>query len=227
MTMRTQIKVLRSLAHACLVLGGIFRGVGGHCDAAIIYAKAPDGGRPMVYALASSILRTDPRFLGGFRIGELTITDPCQKYYVDLTNLASGRLLSAANPGAWTYLFTHGTNAVGAAALIADEKTGKAVESAGLYQTDFSLEALRIAEQLPQIRKQDYEFRRLESPPILFGAVWLHGKSDDIIIPLGLTFGRWNAYQPYSPRQMIKLLKPEAQKKLKEPAGYGRTGGKK
>ena len=82
-------------------------------------------------------------------------------------------------------------------------------------------EALQIAEQLPQVKKQDYEPRFLDSAPILFVAVWLHGKSDDIIIPLPPTFGRWNAYQPYSESEMIKLLEPEAKKKFKEPAGMG------
>jgi hypothetical protein len=51
-------------------------------------------------------------------------------------------------------------------------------------------------------------------PWILFRAVWLHGKSDDIIIPLGATFGRWNAMQPYSESEMLKLLQPDAKKKL-------------
>jgi hypothetical protein len=122
--------------------------------------------------------------------------------------------------GGWTYLFIHGTNAVGAEGLIADEKTGKALKFNGLYETDFSnetLEALRIAQQLPQIKKSDYELRRLDIPAAYFVAVWLHGKSDDIIIPLPPTFGRWNAYQPYSESQMIKLLKPEAKKVLKQP----------
>ena len=108
--------------------------------------------------------------------------------------------------------------------MSADEKTGKALDSNGLWESNFSnetLEALRIAQQLPQAKKQDCELRRLDIMPILFVAVWLHGKSDDIIIPLGLTFGRWNAYQPYSERQMIKLLKPEAKKKLKAPAEFG------
>ena len=195
----------------------------GHCFAAIIYPQAPDGGREIVYKYAGEILKSDPRFLGGFRIEELTMADPYRDYAVGLTNLASGQLLSAAKSGGgWTYLFMHGTNAVGAAGLIADEKTGKALKANGLYATDFSnetVEALRIAEQLPQINQQDYEIRRLDSPGILFVAVWLHGKSDDIIIPLGATFGRWNALQPYSESQMIKLLKPEAKKKLKEPPG--------
>ena len=116
----------------------------------------------------------------------------------------------------------HGTNAVGAEQLIIDEKKGNALDFGGLYQTDFSnetLAALRIAEQFAQLKKQDYELRRLDCPGILFVAIWLHGKSDDIIIPLGATFGRWNALQPYSEREMIKLLKPEAKKKLKEPPG--------
>jgi hypothetical protein len=86
-------------------------------------------------------------------------------------------------------------------------------------------EALQIAEQLPQVKKQDYEPRLLDCSPLLFVAVWLHGKSDDIIIPLPPTFGRWNAMQPYSESQMIKLLKPEANKKLKmikeSPPGVG------
>jgi hypothetical protein len=184
------------------------------CDAAIIHPKAPDGGRQIVRENAGEILRTDPRFLGGFRIEELTIGDPYRDYGVGLTNLASGRLLSAAaSGGSWMYLLIHGTTAVGAAGLIADEKTGKALRSNGLYQTDFSnetLEALRMADKLPQIKKQDYELRRLDIPSISFVAVWLHAKSDDIIIPLPPTYGRWNAYQPYSEKHMIKLLKPEA-----------------
>ena len=197
----------------------------GYCHAAIVYPKAPDGGRQIVYKYAGEVLKSDPRFLGSFRIEELTIADPYRNYYVGLTNLASGQLLSAAKSGGgWTYLFMHGTNAVGAGGLIADEKTRKALTANGLYQTDFSeqtLEALRIAEQLPQVKRQDYELRRLDIPPILFVAVWLHAKTDNIIIPLPPTFGRWSAYQPYSEKQIIKLLKPEAKKKLKEPPGMG------
>jgi hypothetical protein len=192
----------------------------GHCYAAIVYPKAPDGGRQIVIENASEILRSDPHFLEGFRIEELTVADPYRVYYVgDLTKLASGQLLSAAKSGgSWTYLFIHGTNAVGMAGLIADEKTGKTLKANGLGSSGLSnetLEALRIAEQLPQVKKQDYELRCLDIAPVLFFAVWLHGKSDDIIIPLGPTFGRWNAYQPYSESQMIKLLKPEAKKRLK------------
>jgi hypothetical protein len=211
--MLEQIMKLKLLLGLALVLSG-------YCRAAITYPKAPDGGRQLVTANANEILRSDPSFLAGFRIEELTIANPYRNYYVGLTNLASGQLLAAVRPGGWTYLFMHGTNAVGAEELIANEKTGNALQFNGFYQSNFSnetLEALRIAEKLPQTRKQDYEVRRLGSAPILFHALWLHGKSDDIIIPLGATFGRWNALQPYSESQMIKLLKPEAKKVLKQP----------
>ena len=206
-----------------LGLALVLSGLPGHnCHAAIIYPQAPDGGRQIVLESVRGMSRSMSRYLGGFQIEDLTIADPYRDYSVGPTNLASGQLLSATKPVVWRYLLMHGTNAVGAAELIADKTNGKTLKFANLDTTDFSsetLEALRRAEPLPQIKKQDYELRRLDCPPILFVAVWLHGKSDDIIIPLPPTCGRWNAYQPYSESQMIKLLKPEAEKRLKLPPG--------
>jgi hypothetical protein len=101
------------------------------------------------------------------------------------------------------------------------ETDGSALEFAGLYETCFSsetLEALHEAEKLPQVQKQDYELRFLEVPAISFVAVWLHGKSDDIIIPLPPAFGRkLNAYQPYSEAQIVDVLEPEAKEVMKAP----------
>jgi hypothetical protein len=192
----------------------------GYCHADIIYPKAPNGGQQIVYKYAGGLSKSDPRLLDGFPIEELTIADPFENYYVGLPDLASGKFLSATESnGYWTYVLLHGTNAVGAAGLITNEKTGNTPKFTALYQTDHSNEALRIAQQLPQVKKSDYELRYLDIAPILFRAIWLHGKSDDIIIPLPPTFGRWNAYQPYSENELIKLLKPEAKKKLKEPPG--------
>ena len=53
----------------------------GNCFAAIIYPKAPDGGQQLVTANANEILRSDPSFLAGFRIEELTIASPYRNYY--------------------------------------------------------------------------------------------------------------------------------------------------
>jgi hypothetical protein len=41
-------------------------------------------------------------------------------------------------------------------------------------------------------------------------------------MPLPNTFGRWNAYQPYSEKDMIELLKPAAEGLMRfAPAGRG------
>lgn len=212
-----KFKLLLSLS---LVLSSGFSG--SHCNAAIIYPQATDGGRQIVSDSMKQLPRSMARYLGGFQIEELTIANPYRAYSVGLTNLASGQLLSAARPGNWCYLLMHGTNAVAAAELTGDETNGKALKFAGLEQTGYSnetLEALQMAGKLPQMKQQNYELRRLDCPAILFVAVWLHAKSDDIIIPLPPTWGRWNAYQPYSESQMIQLLKPAAQKWLKDSTG--------
>lgn len=197
------------------------------CDdgqAAITFPESPTGGEAVIREAFKGLSKSISRYLGGYQIEELTIAAPYRDYSVGLTNLAAGQLLSATQAGTWRYPLMHGTNAVGAAELTTDPADGTALNFAGLDTSDFpreTLEAMRKAEQLPQIREQDYELRRLDCPAVLFVGVWLHGKSDDIIIPLPPTSGRWNAYQPYSESEMIKLLKPEAEKKLKSPAGFG------
>ena len=193
-----------------------------NCPAAIVYPKAPDGGQQVIHETFKGLSRSISRYLGGYQIEELTISKPFRDYAVGLTNLASGQLLPAARAGTWRYLLRHGTNAVGAAELMADPTNSPTLRFAGLDTTDFSketLEALRRAESLPQIQKQDYELRRLDCPSLLFVAVWLHGRSDDILIPLPPTGGRWKAYQPFSESEMHRLLQPEAEKKLKSPPG--------
>ncbi len=123
----------------------------------------------------------------------IDLKTPGRIYRVALTNLALGQFLSVAEASRYSL-------------------------SGDRFDNEIP-EALREAELLPQVKKHDYEPRLLDVPAILFVAVWLHGESDDIIIPLPLTFERWNAYHPYSESQMIKLLKSEAKKRLKSP-GY-------
>ena len=103
-----------------------------------------------------------------------------------------------------------GTNAVGAMELNADKKRAEYLKFISLGKSRYdnsTLEAIRIAEQLPQVKKQDYELRCLGMMPFA-SAIWLHGESNDIIIPLPDDWKRWNAYQPYSEGEIIKILKP-------------------
>jgi hypothetical protein len=195
----------------------------GNCHAAIVFPVAPEEGRQIAYEGVASFLQMTPTVLGGARIEELTIADPHQSYNANQQDVISSNLLSGAKLAAarWRYFVMRGTNVVGVVELKADEKGGKTLKFVALYQglATAMRTALRKAEQLPQVKKQDYEFRYLNLAPLSFFAVWLHGKSDDIIIPLPRTYERYNAYQPYSESEIIKILKPEAEKKIKEPAG--------
>ena len=206
------------------IILGLALVLSGNSHAAIVYPKAPDGGRQIVFECVSQMLKAHPDgpvlAEPGLKVADVSVAEPFGLYYVGLTNLAAGKLLSVAESSSWQYLLLHGTSAVGAVTL--KQTNGKLI-FAGLFETDCSnetLEALRKVKELPQVKKSDYELRRLDVPAVYFVAVWLHGKSDDIIIPLPPTFGRWNAYQPYSESQMIKLLKPEAKKVLKTPRNF-------
>lgn len=201
---------------ARLALVFLFGAIASYCDAAITRAKPPDGWRHVVHENTGRILRNDPRFLGRFSIDQLTISDPIPNYNVGLMDLAAGQFLASARPAGWTCLFTTQSGApAGAAGVIEDKTSSTALRFNGLYQTNFTsetLEAMRRAEQLPQVQKSDHELRRLDCPAVHFVALWLHGRSDDIILPLPPTFGRWNAYQSYSAEQISKLLTTEAAK---------------
>ena len=145
----------------------------------------------------------------------VTVADPLAEYGAG--DLISGKFLSTAELLSWRYLLMQGTNAVGAMELNADKKRAEYLKflSLGKSRDDNSeLEAIRIAEQLPQVKKQDYELRCLGMMPYA-SAIWLHGESNDIIIPLPDDWKRWNAYQPYSEGEMIKLLKPIEDERIK------------
>jgi hypothetical protein len=205
---------------------GIALVLSGHGNAAIVYPKAPAGGREFVSAKVGRMLRENPNgtldSLRGLIIEDITIAEPHREYAVGAADLAAGRLLSSARPGSWRYFLMHGARAVGVADVSeADLKIGEMLRFDGLSESAFSnetLEALRTAKELPQIEKQDYELRFLVMPGINFAAAWFHGKSDDIIVPLSPTFGRkLTAEHPYSERQIIKVLRPEAKEVMKSP----------
>jgi hypothetical protein len=176
----------------------------GYCQAAIIFPKAPDGGKQV----AAKYL--DPKVLKGLRIKNyenLTIGEPMT--FCSCGDLVSGKFLPTGQPWSWQYPLMDGTNAVGYVELNADNT----FSSSGTSPFDNEvLEATRMAEDLPQVKKQDYELRCLDGEPFSFFAVWLHGKTNDIIIPLPPTYNRMNAYQPYSENQIIEILAPEAKR---------------
>lgn len=118
-----------------------------------------------------------------------------RNYNVDLKDIAAGKFLSAARAN---------SNAFSGDAF--DSELPK---------------ALQFSEQLPKVKQHDYEPRLLDIPGVYFVGVWLHGQTDDILIPLSPTFERWKAHHPYAESELMKLLQPEAKKVLKSPASFG------
>jgi hypothetical protein len=185
----------------CLALG-----LGGpliyNCHAAITYPKAPEGGKQIVEKyLAPELVRP----LGITNVQDLTIADPFAEYAGG--NLVSGEFLTESKLFTWHYLLMRGTNSVGSADLRAGEKL-KFVSLGKSHFDNPTLEGVRVADQLTQVKKQNYELRCLNVAPLFFSAIWLHSESNDIIIPLPDRWKRWNAYQPYSESETVGILKP-------------------
>jgi hypothetical protein len=185
-----------------LVLSG-----GLNCPAAIIYPKAPEGGKQIVKKYL------DPQLLkpvGITNVEDLTIAHPFAVYVGG--ELTTGKFLSAAKLVTWRYPLMQGTNVVGAVELRANEKLRFVSLGKSLWDNS-TPEAIRAAEQLPQVKRQDYELRSLGMIPY-YPAIWLHGESNDIIIPLPERWVNWKAYQPnlyqpyYSENQILGILKP-------------------
>jgi len=201
----------KSILSLALALGGAFIIL--NCNAGILYPKAPDEGEQA----ASNVL--DSRFFKPFSrlppAKDLTLAKPFPVYFypIKYTNLSSGQLLSATKFAGWRYLLTYGTNS--AELQLPYDKQKRQWPEIGwqFYHAlpsgcDPVLKTLQAAERLPQIKKADYELRYLSFLDIQFFAVWLHGKSSDIIIPVPV-YGKWQDYRAYSEREIIELLKRE------------------
>jgi hypothetical protein len=206
---------LKPLLCLALVLF-IYRG-----DAAIIFPQGPAGGWQVAYEDVAYFCKTSPAFFGGTQIGELAIGNCYQCY--NPQQVAPGHLLASAEivSNRWLYLVMRGTNAVMTAELKAANPARGAFKLVSLRSHPAAeiQKALQAAEKWPRVQKQDYEFRFLNMPPLEFFAVWLHGKSDDIIVPLAPTWGMWHADLPYSEAEIVKILEPMLEQEMKAPPG--------
>jgi hypothetical protein len=190
----------------------------GNCHAAIIFPQAPEEGWQFASNKISQVIQNFPHIQKGLKVQDWTTTNALKVYDFAPQNVISGKLLAPSKFSGWQYLFARGTNAAFCVWMSVDPKDGKLIKRGGVSEGNFYqsiLVGLQKAEELPQVQKQDYECRYLSSP-FLFQAIWLHGKSDDIIIPLPPTWNEWKAFQPYSEGKIVKLLKPEAENKLKQ-----------
>jgi hypothetical protein len=111
---------------------------------------------------------------------------PHEVYTLDLADVANG--LKGAKATGWRYLVMEGDNAVAAAELDRPAKGSKGnpefsnLNTGGFVSSTY--EAIHTAELLPEVKKADYQVRLLQIPAVCSVALWLHGKSQDLLLPL-------------------------------------------
>ncbi len=187
--------------------------LGGDCHAAIIFPAAPKAGRQIAYEKVSRVLQAFPQSFRGLTTNDLTITNALAMYDFSAQDVISNNLLSATKLTGWLYPFMHGTNAVCYVPLATNPNDGTLSKRGGVFggqDVRNMLVALQKANGLPEVEKQEYECRYLMIF-LSFRAIWFHGKTDDVIIPMPPVYYGMKANQPYSEKEIIMLLKPEAE----------------
>lgn len=179
------------------------------CNAELIYADAPKEDQEIVYNYVRKILQPDTAISNNLHRADFRIAAPFREYFVEPGDVAAGRLLSATKSGAWQFLVFRGTNVIGIAYCMFDSKSGKPVPCVEFGTVAYPMEPVIMAEQLPQIKQQDYEVRLFGAS--FFRGLWLHAKSNDIFISADNGFGKLQAFRRYSEAQLIKILQPYEQ----------------
>jgi hypothetical protein len=195
----------------------------------IIVRNAPRRGPAVLAAHVMDLLR-ERRLPHGMaatmRSDELAHSEPHPVYIATLDDLAAGKLLGAAKKTSWRYLLVQGESAVGEAELSAGRIKGKDLAFLGLTHGPFSaatVEALRTAEDLPEVARADYELRLLKVPAVYLMALWLHRKGEDILIPMGNPPGGLKENKPYSEAQVIAALRETALRTKEFQDGYDKN----
>ncbi len=146
----------------------------------------------------------------------LTVAAPHQVYFVGLRDIAEGRLLDAARLTGWRYIiFNAGEQTVAAAELriTPDGRHDFSSVNRGPFVAS-TVDGARVAESLEVVGTQDFEFRLLDIPGLYVVALWLHADTD-IIIPLPPAREELEPLRAYDQREVIRLLRKTARRRLK------------
>lgn len=120
-----------------------------------------------------------------FAVGAATPVAPHPVYTIGQDELVAGGGVEAAKFAGWRSIILQGDNTV-AAVEFAGDGTGlkdfKSVNQGPYVQSTAS--AIAVAENLPQAKAEDFELRLLQLPSIYVVALWLHGRTQELFIPL-------------------------------------------
>jgi len=153
---------------------------------------------------------------------EINIAAPHPVYFVGLSDIANGRLLSAAILQGWRYLVLSGETPIAAANITApNEGEPKFTHiSYGPFARN-TIEGIGRAEA--DISEKDYTLRLLDIPSLYVVSLWFHG-ADDRLMPLAPSNRALEPYRIYTEEEMIQVLVPRAVERLEsdepvEPVG--------
>jgi hypothetical protein len=189
---------------------------------------APRAASTRLIAHVTDLLREKKTLPGArveMRLEKMSHSEPHPVYYVPFDALAQGKLLAAAAQTSWRYLLVQDDAAMIAEAELSaggkrtskakGKRSAKPLALLGVSQGPFTaatVDALHAAEQLPKVAAADYELRLLKVPAVYLAALWLHGATDDILIPMGNPPGGFKKNRPYSEKQILRALKPVAER---------------
>lgn len=154
----------------------------------LTHPPGPAGGRQLLTTHVAEI-RAHPhlahRALDGAASDALDASQPHRTYTMSLDDVRARTAPASLAPDGWRYLVFAGPRAVAAVELailpaapglrFAHVSSGRIVSA--------TVDALNIAEALPDVQQADHEVRLLRVPSLLFVALWLHG-ARDIVLPL-------------------------------------------
>lgn len=144
---------------------------------------------------------------------DLSTAAPHKVYFVGLSDLIEGRLLSAAKLKGWRYLIFNQDQPVVAAEL---QTGGDEVRFSNINRGPFvdgAVEGVTFAESLEIVHKEDFELRALEISPLYFVSLWLHGPQD-LLIPLRPAPYPLEPLRVYEEDELIERLRGLAEQHL-------------
>jgi hypothetical protein len=211
---------------ALVLSGGLFTH---NCHAAIIFPKLPQGCPQMTSKVLADLRKVHPDlFPTNLPLEKLIASKPFRCYFVKYQSILSGKLPESESSYAdsrrlpekmakeichdyVSYMVLNGTNILEILTVGLDaENHWKTFGTFVLQgQPNPMWIAYRKAKMLPQVKDYDYEFRFL-MVGLEIQTVWLHGKTDDILIPFPHEYPTpWKGYQSYSVGEMGEFLRKE------------------
>jgi len=171
----------------------------------ITLPTGPANGIELVREAVSGLLN-DP----DIALAECTISRGQPVYMSGLHLALEKNLLGGAVLTQWQYFILRNNDAVATGDIsVVDAVPG--FES--LHQGSFvvgMIDAIRVAETLPEVAKSDYELRILRIPPLYVVAVWLCGK-DSLLIPAAPTPSIIESNRVYRETELVTALTPFAE----------------